>query len=39
MKLLPDKVFSKNLLRPTLRNVLAALDDLHSEVKVIHTGD
>ncbi|PYI11487.1 kinase-like protein [Aspergillus sclerotiicarbonarius CBS 121057] len=36
--LLPDKVMSSAMVRTTMRNVLAALDFLHTEARVIHTG-
>jgi serine/threonine-protein kinase SRPK3 len=38
MDLLPKKTFNNDLLRPTLRQVLGALDYLHKEAHVIHTG-
>lgn len=36
--LLPDKVMSSSMVRTTMRNILAALDFLHTEAHVIHTG-
>jgi serine/threonine-protein kinase SRPK3 len=33
-----DKVFSKEVLRISVRQLLAALDYLHNEAGVIHTG-
>lgn len=36
--LLPNGVMSSGVLRVTMRNVLAALDFLHTEAHVIHTG-
>lgn len=37
-QLLPDGVMSSAMIRTTIRNVLAALDFLHTEAQVIHTG-
>ena len=34
----PQKVFPENLLKPTLIHILLALDFLHSEAHVVHTG-
>lgn len=34
----PRKVFPENLLKPTLIHILLALDFLHTEAHVIHTG-
>lgn len=34
-----DKVFSKDVLRSSVRQLLAALDYLHNEAHVIHTGE
>ena len=34
----PRKVFPENLLKPTLIHILLALDFLHTEARVIHTG-
>lgn len=36
--LLPGKVMSSSMVRTTMRNILAALDFLHTEAQVIHTG-
>ncbi|OQD60225.1 hypothetical protein PENPOL_c026G10422 [Penicillium polonicum] len=36
-QLLPDGVMSSAMIRTTIRNVLAALDFLHTEAQVIHT--
>ncbi|CAG8122773.1 unnamed protein product [Penicillium salamii] len=36
--LLPDGVMSSAMVRTTMRNILAALDFLHTEAGVIHTG-
>ncbi|OJJ45156.1 hypothetical protein ASPZODRAFT_100384 [Penicilliopsis zonata CBS 506.65] len=36
-RLLPGKVMSSAMVRTTIRNVLAALDFLHTEAQVIHT--
>jgi serine/threonine-protein kinase SRPK3 len=36
--LLPESVMSSSMVRTTIRNVLAALDFLHTEAGVIHTG-
>ncbi|OJZ81013.1 hypothetical protein ASPFODRAFT_65521 [Aspergillus luchuensis CBS 106.47] len=36
--LLPGKVMSSSMVRTTMRNILAALDFLHTETQVIHTG-
>ncbi|KAE8140333.1 kinase-like protein [Aspergillus pseudotamarii] len=36
-KLFPDRALNNVLLKTTLRNILAALDFLHSEAQVIHT--
>jgi serine/threonine-protein kinase SRPK3 len=38
MPLLPDGVMSSKMARTTIRNILAALDFLHTEAHVIHTG-
>ncbi|RDH36682.1 protein kinase-like protein [Aspergillus welwitschiae] len=35
--LLPGKVMSSSMVRTTMRNILAALDFLHTEAQVIHT--
>ncbi|KAJ5352948.1 hypothetical protein N7452_001922 [Penicillium brevicompactum] len=35
--LLPDGVMSSAMIRTTIRNILAALDFLHTEARVIHT--
>ncbi|KAJ9292808.1 hypothetical protein DTO271G3_8383 [Paecilomyces variotii] len=35
--LLPDRVMSSAMVRTTIRNILAALDFLHTEARVIHT--
>ncbi|RAL01305.1 kinase-like protein [Aspergillus ibericus CBS 121593] len=37
LPLLPDKVMSSAMVRTTMRNVLAALDFLQTEARVIHT--
>ncbi|BCS04295.1 uncharacterized protein AKAW2_80096S [Aspergillus luchuensis] len=37
MPLLPGKVMSSSMVRTTMRNILAALDFLHTEAHVIHT--
>jgi hypothetical protein len=34
----PRKVFPENLLKPTLIHILLALDFLHTEAHVVHTG-
>lgn len=34
----PQKVFPEYLLKPTLIHILLALDFLHTEAHVIHTG-
>lgn len=36
--LLPDGVMTSAMVRTTMRNILAALDFLHTEAGVIHTG-
>lgn len=36
--LLPDGVMSSAMVKVSIRNILAALDFLHSEARVIHTG-
>ncbi|KAL4780116.1 kinase-like domain-containing protein [Aspergillus varians] len=36
-RLLPDRVMSSAMVRTTIRNVLAALDFLHTDARVIHT--
>ncbi|KAL3414048.1 hypothetical protein V8F44DRAFT_633902 [Aspergillus fumigatus] len=36
--LLPDKVMSSAMVRTTVRNILAALDFLHTEARIIHSG-
>lgn len=36
--LLPSKVMSSNMVKTTIRNILAALDFLHTEAHIIHTG-
>jgi serine/threonine-protein kinase SRPK3 len=35
---LNDKYFTKEILRPSMRQLLAALDYLHRDAHVIHTG-
>lgn len=37
--LLTDEVMSSAMVRTTMRNILAALDFLHTEARVIHTGE
>ncbi|PYH94469.1 kinase-like protein [Aspergillus ellipticus CBS 707.79] len=37
MSLLPGRVMSSAMVRTTIRNILAALDFLHTEARVIHT--
>ena len=37
--LLPDGVMSSSMIRTTIRKILAALDFLHTEAQVIHTGE
>ncbi|CAK96886.1 kinase-like protein [Aspergillus niger ATCC 13496] len=37
--LLPGKVMSSSMVRTTMRNILAALDFLHTEAQVIHTAE
>ncbi|PWY64201.1 kinase-like protein [Aspergillus eucalypticola CBS 122712] len=39
MPLLPGKVMSSSMVRTTMRNILAALDFLHTEAHVIHTAE
>ena len=38
-KMFPDQALSLDLLRSVLRHVLLALDFLHTEARVIHTGE
>lgn len=33
-----DKVLPEDLLKPTLIHILLALDFLHTEAKIVHTG-
>ncbi|OOF99201.1 hypothetical protein ASPCADRAFT_394484 [Aspergillus carbonarius ITEM 5010] len=37
LPLLPDRIMSCAMVRTTMRNILAALDFLHTEARVIHT--
>lgn len=37
--LLPNKVMSSAMVRTTIRNVLVALDFLHTEANITHTGE
>ncbi|KAE8401792.1 kinase-like domain-containing protein [Aspergillus pseudonomiae] len=36
-RLLPDRVMSSAMVRTTIRNILAALDFLHTDARIIHT--
>ncbi|KAL2818258.1 hypothetical protein BDW59DRAFT_175228 [Aspergillus cavernicola] len=36
---LPDRVMTSDMVRKTMRNILAALDFLHTEARVIHTAE